>query len=151
MATTNDRLVASHPAARTDRLATPWTRLAGLLLIVDGAFVVLLGLVAFAVFRPVAAIEGRESPDQAPYPLLVLALLLAVAFLWAGQRAIRGIRRGRIVGMLLALVLGLLFASPLLSSGMSPSEVAFAIGVVAVQAVIVVVLARWPSREALRA
>lgn len=145
MATTNKQLGTRDRPATTDRLATPWTRLAGALLILDGLMVGLIGLVVFAVFRPVAAIEGRESPDQAFYPVLLVALLLALACFWAGQRALRGIRRGRIVGMLLALVPGILFGSLLVTSQMSAPEIAFAFGVVAVQAVIIVALARWPS------
>jgi hypothetical protein len=134
-------------AANDVRYATPWTRLAGVLLLVDGIFVALLGFVGFIVFRPIAAIEGRESPDQAPYPLLVIALLLGLAFVWAGQRAIRGIRSGRVVGIVLALIPGSLFGALVVMSRMGWTELLFAIGVVAVQAVIIVALARWPARE----
>ena len=129
------------------RVGTPWTRVAGVLLVIDGLFVALLGLVGFVVFRPVAAIEGREPVDQAPYPLLVVALLLGLAFVWAGQRAVRGIRSGRIVGIILALIPGVAFGALLVGTRMSPSELAFAIAVVAVQVVIIVGLARWPARE----
>jgi hypothetical protein len=129
------------------RVRTPWTRVAGVLLVIDGLFVALLGLVGFVVFRPVAAIEGREPVDQAPYPLLVVALLLGLAFVWAGQRAVRGIRSGRIVGIILALIPGVAFGALLVGTRMSPSELAFAIAVVAVQVVIIVGLARWPARE----
>ncbi len=129
------------------RVGTPWTRVAGVLLVIDGLFVALLGLVGFVVFRPVAAIEGREPVDQAPYPLIVVALLLGLAFVWAGQRAVRGIRSGRIVGIVLALIPGVAFGALLVGTRMSPSELAFAIAVVAVQVVIIVGLARWPARE----
>ena len=129
------------------RVGTPWTRVAGVLLVIDGLFVALLGLVGFVVFRPVAAIEGREPVDQAPYPLLVDACLVELAFVWAGQRAVRGIRSGRIVGIILALIPGVAFGALLVGTRMSPSELAFAIAVVAVQVVIIVGLARWPARE----
>jgi hypothetical protein len=128
-------------------MATPSTRVTGVLLLIDGLFVALLGFVGFLVFRPIAAIEGRPSPDQAPYPLLIVSLLLALAFAWAGQRAIRGIRAGRVVGMLLAAIPGLLFGAFLVTSPMSPGELAFAVVVVAVQVAIIVALARWPEPE----
>ncbi len=130
-----------EPAARS---ASLWTRIGGVLLIADGALVALLGITFILLFRPVAAIQGRESVDQTPYGLVIVPILLALAYLWAGQRAIRGIRAGRAVGILLALLPGLAFGSLLVGARLSPTELAFALVVVAVQAVIIVALARWP-------
>lgn len=133
--------------APTARSASPWTRIAGALLIGDGVLVALLVASLVLIFRPVAAIEGRESIDQTPYPLLIVPVLLGLAYLWAGQRAIRGIRSGRAVGVLLALIPGLAFGALLLGTRMSPSELAFAVGIVVVQAVIIVTLVRWPAER----
>ena len=136
---------------RADRAASPWTRFAGVLLIGDGLLVALLGVTMVLVFGPVAAIEGREPVDQTPYPLLIVPMLLGLAYAWAGQRAIRGIRAGRVVGVVLALLAGLAFGSLLLGARPSPTELAFAVGMVAVQALIIVGLVRWPAVGAARA
>jgi hypothetical protein len=127
------------------RSRSGWAKLAGALLLLDGLAVLLIGLVFFAVFRPVAAIEGRPSPDQTPYWVLLPAGLLAIAFFWAGQRAIRGIRGGRMVGVVLAGVLGLLFAWLPFTGSMDASELATMAALLIPQVLIVIGLLRWPE------
>lgn len=119
-------------------------RLAGVVLLLDAFLVGLLGIVAIAVLQPIGAIEGRASVDQTPYVLMVVPILLGLAYGWAGQRAIRGIRRGRAVGIVLALLLAVAFGAILLDSRSDPGELAFAGGLVIVQVLVVVALARWP-------
>ena len=118
-------------------------RLAGLILVLDGVLVALLGLVGLVVFRPIAAIEGRPPVDQTPYPLLIVAILLGLAYVWAGQRAIRGIRRGRGAGILLAALLVIAFGA-LAAAGRTVGEIAFPIGVAVVNGLVAISLARWP-------
>jgi hypothetical protein len=129
----------------SSRSRSGWAKLAGALLLLDGLAVILIGLVFVAVFRPVAAIEGRPSPDQTPYWVLLPAGLVAIAFFWAGQRAIRGIRSGRMVGVLLAGVLGLLFAWLPFTGSMDASELATTAALLVPQVLIVVGLLRWPE------
>jgi hypothetical protein len=132
-------------SSMSSRSRSGWAKLAGALLLLDGLAVLLIGLVFLVVFRPVAAIEGRPSPDQTPYLVLVPAALLAIGFFWSGQRAIRGIRRGRIVGVVLAAVLGLLFAWLPFTGSMDASELAATAALVIPQVLIVVGLFRWPE------
>jgi hypothetical protein len=124
-------------------------RLAGLVLILDGLLVALLGIVAIVVFRPIAAIEGRPYVDQTPYPLLIVPVLLALACAWAGQRALRGIRGGRGVGILLATILAIVFGAMAVGSQGSLGELAVAAGIAVVQVLVVIALARWPMAAAL--
>lgn len=119
-------------------------RLAGVVLILDGCLVALLGITAILVFQPIAAIEGRPSVDQTPYALMIVPILLGLAYGWAGQRAVRGIRRGRAVGAVLALLLAVAFGALLLASRSSPAELAVAGGFAALQVLVIVAIARWP-------
>lgn len=130
-------------AAASPRSISGWARLAGILLVFDGIAALLVGLVSLALFRPVAAIEGQPSPDQTLYILLVPAILFALACFWAGQRAIRGIRGGRIVGVLLAGAMGLLFAYLPFTGSMSVSELAVTAALLVPQILIIVALLRW--------
>jgi cation transport ATPase len=142
------------PAARDASIAV---RIAGLLLILDGLLLALLGMIVILVFRPVGAVQGREYVDQTPYWLLVVPILLGVAYLWAGQRALRGIHAGRQVGILLATVPAVLFGALFFNPSMNPGELAFAAGAVIAQVFVIVVLVRWrpgdgePPRPAERA
>ena len=129
------------------RGAMAWTRLAGVLLIADGFIIAILGVVLVAVLTPVGAIQGRDPVDQTPYPLLIVPLVLALACLWVGHRAIRGIRKGRMVGIALALIPAVVFGAAMLNPGATTTELAFAAVVVGVQVVIVIALARWPEGE----
>jgi hypothetical protein len=116
-------------------------------LLLDGCLVALLGVVAIAVLQPVGAIEGRPAVDETPYVLMVVPIALGLAYVWAGQRALRGIRRGRAVGIVLALLLAVAFGALVLDSRSSPGELAFALGLAALQVLVVLVLARWPTRS----
>lgn len=82
------------------------SRLAGVLLLLDGAGALAMGALALvlSLFPPVAAIEGRPSPDQSQWGPALGFLALGVVALWAGQRALRGIDPGRHVGAGVALV-----------------------------------------------
>lgn len=93
------------------RSRAPWLRLAGALLLLDGAAALLLSGFAFLIsmFPPVAAIEGRASPDQSQWGLAVGSLALAVAAFRAGWRAIRGRPSGLPLGAGAALVVAVFF------------------------------------------
>jgi hypothetical protein len=132
-------------SSMSSRSRSGWAKLAGVLLLLDGLATLIFGLVFMVVFRPVAAIEGRPSPDQTPYWVLVPAALIAIAFFWAGQRAIRGIRGGRIVGVVLAGVVGLLFAWLPFTGSMDASELVTTAALLVPQVLIVIGLLRWPE------
>ena len=132
------------PASRGAPVAV---RIAGLLLILDGLVMAMLGMIVILVFRPVGAVEGREYVDQTPYWLLVVPILFGVAYLWAGQRALRGIHAGRQVGILLAAVPAVLFGALLFNPNMDPGELAFAAGVVITQVLVIVALVRGRAAD----
>jgi hypothetical protein len=123
-------------------------RAAGLVLILDGCLVALLGITALVVFQPIAAIEGRPPIDQTPYPLLIVPLLLGLAYAWAGQRAVRGIRRGRGVGIVLAAILAAVFgalAAGSVGSGGGLTELSVTAAIAVVQVLVILAIARWPD------
>lgn len=123
--------------------------LAGLVLVIDGLAALLLSgaLFLLSLFPPVAAVEGRPPVDQSMYGPAFGLLAFAIASFWAAQRAIRGNRNGRLVGVVLAgLVVALLASLPLTSPAMDPPEVAFLIAIGAVHVLVIVGLLRWPAR-----
>jgi len=142
-----------------DRSPSGWARLAGVFLLLDACLIGILGFAVMTVFRPIGSAGHYEGqtvfPDQTPYWLLVPVTLLALAYAWAGQRAIRGIRSngGRLVGIVLAGALGLLFAyEPMTSfSSLRPEGLALAAAFLIPQVLIVVALLRWPETAPLRA
>lgn len=139
-----------------DRSPWSWARLAGVFLLLDACLIGILGFAVITVFGAVGHYEGQTVfPDQTPYWLLVPVTLLALAYVWAGQRSIRGIRSngGRLVGIVLAGALGLLFAyEPMTSFGsLSVEELALAAAFLIPQVLVVVALLRWPETASMRA
>ncbi|HET9851726.1 MAG TPA: hypothetical protein VFP56_04380 [Candidatus Limnocylindrales bacterium] len=85
-------------AAKGSRSVAP--RLAGAVVFMDGlvCFLAAGALVLLSsIFRPIGAIEGREPVEQSWFLEALIAAVLAIGAMWSGQRAIRGIRRGRLV------------------------------------------------------
>ena len=124
-----------------------WAVLAGLVLLIDGFAALLLSgtLFLLSLFPPAAAVEGRPSVDQSMYGPAVGLLAFAIACLWVGQRAIRGNRNGRIVGVVLAgLVVALLASLPLTNPGLDLPELAILMVLAAAQVLVIVALLRWP-------
>ena len=121
-------------------------RLAGVVVLVDG-LLALAGAGLFlllSVFPPVAAIEGAPPSEQSWILQALVSLAVAVAALWAGQRAIRGIRRGRFLGAGVAGLVGLLIGWVLVTgdAGLTAGTVAWAI-VVLVELAAAAVLVSW--------
>ena len=87
--------------ARQRRPKVIWPRLAGVLVLFDGVIAVLAAgalTLMSTIFRPVAAIEGRPPVEQSWLLEALVAAIVAIAGVWAGQRAIRGIHPGRRIG-----------------------------------------------------
>ena len=124
-----------------------WRRFAGALLLLDGVAALVLFLISatFSLFPPVAAIEGRASPDQSQWGLAVASLGLAVAGLWAGQRALRRIRRGRLVGVAVATAAAALLGWWIAIPGMSIEAIAVLGALLAAQVAAAAVLLVWPG------
>lgn len=125
-----------------------WAVLAGALLLLDGivALVVSAGAAWFSTFPPVAAIEGRLPIDQSQWALALGAFVFAIACFWAAQRAVRGIRAGRMVGIVLAGSLAAFFGSVLVTASVIDLEwLAAAVVFLAPQLLIILGLLRWPA------
>lgn len=133
----------------TGRNANLAPRLAGVVVFLDGlvCFLAAGALVLLSsIFRPIGAIEGREPVEQSWFLEALIAAVVAIAALWSGLRAIRGIRRGRLVGAAVA-VAGAVLVGWLLF--ISRAELTVALGatwlaILAVHAVAAFVLFSWP-------
>lgn len=121
-------------------------RLAGLLLVADGV----MGLLAAAtfgfltLFPPVAAVEGSPAVEQSWASQALLALLVAIVGLWSGQRALRGIHRGRFAGVAVLVVVGgvLTWSVATTGAGLPEADAAW-LGVAAVHGLAALILAGW--------
>ena len=121
---------------------------AGVVLILDGIVALLFaGMFTWlSLVPPVAAIEGRAPATQTQLGPAIAFLVVGVAACWAGYRAVRGSRSGRLVGIAVAAVgvgffVWWLVASP--PKGIAGFAVLF--GLLVTEAVVAVTLVRWPS------
>jgi hypothetical protein len=131
-----------------DRTRSAWPILAGVLLLLNGigAFLLSLTLLYMSLMPPVAAIQGQAPVEQTQLGPALALLAFAVACVWAARRAFGRKRSMRLVGIVLATALVLLLASlPFTSSSMDSAEVAFPVVLVAIQALIILALVRWPA------
>jgi hypothetical protein len=124
-----------------------WPRVAGVALLVDGALglVAAFGFVALTMFPPVAAIEGRPPVEQAWLVEAAIALSFAIAALWSGQRAVRAIRRGRLVGVAVAGALVVTISVAFMTTTFTIGDAAMSLGILGVHLVAGVALLAWPS------
>lgn len=129
------------------RQRTGWSAIAGVLLLLDGivSLVISAGAAWFSLVPPIAAIEGRPPIDQSQWLLALGSLAFAIASLWASQRALRGIRDGRMVGVALGGIAGVVVGSilvnaPVFDLGWLVAMLVF----LAPQLLIVLGLLRWP-------
>jgi hypothetical protein len=115
--------------------------------VLDGVLALLVAgllLLMSTVFPPVGAIQGQPPVEQSWLLEAFLAALLAIAGVWAGQRAIRGIHRGRLVGAAAAGFIALYLGWFLLTGDAGSFETtALLTGITALQAVAALVLLTW--------
>ncbi len=135
--------------ASSRRSRVVWPRLAGLVVLLDGFLSVLAAgafLLVSTIFRPIAAVQGREPVEQSWLLEALVAAGLAIVGVWAGQRAIRGIRNGRLAGAAVAGVIAVYVGWYLVTgdAGSTEATVAWA-GIVAIHAVAALVLVAWPA------
>lgn len=131
-----------------DRTRSAWPILAGMLLLLNGigAFLLSLTLLYMSLIPPVAAIQGQAPVEQTQLGPALGLLAFAVGCGWAARRAFRRRRSMRLVGIVLATALVLFLASlPFTSSSMDSAEVAFLVVLIAIQALIILALVRWPA------
>jgi hypothetical protein len=124
-----------------------WPRLAGVVVLLDG---VIAGLAAGAfllvstIFRPVGAIQGQAPVEQSWLLEALVAAVLAIAGVWGGQRAIRGIHAGRLVGAAVAGFLALYLGWFVVTGGAGSLEATAGWTViVAIHAAVALVLLTW--------
>jgi hypothetical protein len=135
------------------RARTIWPRLAGAVVLFDGVIAILAAGAFFLVstiFRPIGAIQGRAPVEQSWLLEALVAALLGIAGVWAGQRALRGIHAGRVVGATVAGFIALYLGWFLITSNGGPLEVtAGGTAIVAVHAAASLVLLAWrqPPRD----
>lgn len=148
-------MMNSRMSAAPARSSSLWTVLAGILLLVDGivALIVSALLALFSIAPPPAAIEGRAPIDQTQWPLTLVTLLFAIACLWAAQRALRGIRAGRVVGVAAAGIVVVLAGWFLVwlvlqPRGIDLTGLAIVAAMLAPQVLAIVALLRWPPATA---
>lgn len=125
-----------------------WPRLAGVVLILDGILCILAAGLFFLLSTFVGAVQGRPAVEE-PWLLgSLVALVLAIAGIWAGQRAVRAIRRGRLVGVGVAGILALYVGWYVVTGdpGSVESTIAWA-AIAAVQAAAALVLVAWPGEQ----
>lgn len=125
-----------------------WPRLAGVVLLLDGVLGLLGALLFFFItmFPPVAAIEGRPSVEQSWLGQGLFSLALAIAGLWSGQRAIRAIRRGRLVGVAVAgAVVATVLAGFATADSFTAGDAAISLGILGFHVAVGAVLLAWPS------
>jgi hypothetical protein len=131
----------------TARWGSPLPVLAGVVLIVVAIAALLLGGVFLfvSIFPPVAAIEGRASPDQSQYGPALACLVVAVAGFWAGARALRRVRSGRLVGVAVMAVSIAFLAWWLVGiPDLTPAAAAVLIGLAVIHVLVALVLLAWP-------
>lgn len=122
-------------------------RLAGIVLIADGLLALAVGallLLMSTLFPPVAAIEGRPPVEQSWLVEALVAVVLGVAGLWGGQRALRGIRRGRFAGAAVAAFVAAVLGWSLATAESPTIEAVLVVGGLTLgHAVVALVLLAW--------
>jgi len=134
-----------------DQSPSTWMqRLAGLGLVIDGIGSLFLSatLLMMSVLPRPSAVQGRAPVDDTQFGWTLALFVFAIACFWAGQRAVRQVRAGRLVGIVLggvvvAFVGVLAFTSPSMDLG----GIAFLVVLAVAHALIVLALARWPADE----
>lgn len=133
-----------------------WLPLAGLILVLDGVAALLLSGVSLLFVNAVAAVEGRTGNPSAHLAWWALGfLVLGIGALVAGVSAIRRTRRGRRLGLLVALVTAVAIAASIVpivtTTPIQIGAMAVAVAALVCQVVALVVLVNWappsPSSE----
>lgn len=140
----------SRVSAAPARSSPGWAVVAGIVLLVDGIVALFVSalLALFSIAPPPAAIEGRAPVDQTQWGLTLATLVFAIACFWAAQRALRGIRAGRVVGVVVAGIVVVLSGWYVVwfvtqPPGVDISVLLISLVVLAPQVLIIVGLLRW--------
>lgn len=127
------------------RARSAWARLAGVVLIFDGvlAFAAAGMFLFITLLPPIAAIEGRPPVVQSWLGQALLSVLLGVSGVWAGQRAIRGIHEGRLVGVAVAAAIAGLIGWYVVMDGGSLESILIWGGIAVAHAAVALILLAW--------